>query len=458
MGNATALKEANQPMMRDSSRLETFRTIHYLGNKRRILGDVLGAIDRVAPSGGTLVDLFSGSGSVSYGASFGRSVISVDIQGYARVIAAALLSPPPPPTTGQIGARYRAAGDALRLAASPLLKLERAAFVAAQAGDMKPLSHLIEDGSLIGASQGHLSRHKTVRAATSATLTNLTNAGLADSSSVALRHYGGTFFSYEQAIEIDAIVANIRSGQSFSDVALAALLGAVSESVNTVGNQFAQPMRLTDKAGNLKLHLKSKVLRDRSADVAARYRSFLANYLNANRSAIGGHEAIQGDYRDILPTLAGRIAVVYADPPYTRDHYSRFYHVLETLSVGDDPAIDASNLDGGAGMSRGFYRTDRHQSDFCIKSKAPGAFRALFDSTNKLRVPLVLSYSAFDDDRQGRPRVMTVRDVREIGEQYFNQAIVREVSGMEHNKLNAASLNKGTGTTKEVLFEFASPK
>lgn len=458
MGNATALKNTNQPIMRDNSSLETFRTIHYLGNKRRILGDVLEAIDTVDPSRGTLVDLFSGSGSVSYGASFTRSVISVDIQRYARVIAGALLSASPPLTTGELGTSYHVIRDALRAAALPLLKLEKAAFAAAHAGDMAPLSHIIEDGSLIGSSQGHVSRHKTVRAATSSTLASLADAGLAGSTSVALRHYGGTFFSYEQAIEIDAIVGDIRTKKDFSDVALAALLGAVSESVNTVGNQFAQPMRLTDKSGNLKLHLKSKVLRDRSADVAGRYQLFLSNYLKAARSPVSGHEAIQGDYRDVLPTLAERVSVVYADPPYTRDHYSRFYHVLETLSVGDDPAIDATNLDGGTGMSRGFYRSDRHQSDFCIKSKAPGAFGALFDSVSKLRTPLVVSYSAFDDDRQGRPRVMTVRDVREIGERYFGRATVREVHGLEHNKLNSAKLNKGAGTTKEVLFEFSLPK
>ena len=35
---------------------------------------------------------------------------------------------------------------------------------------------------------------------------------------------------------------------------------------------------------------------------------------------------------------------VYADPPYTRDHYSRFYHVLETLALRDDPRFRLTRL------------------------------------------------------------------------------------------------------------------
>ena len=41
------------------------------------------------------------------------------------------------------------------------------------------------------------------------------------------------------------------------------------------------------------------------------------------------------DFRQALQNLDDDVRVIYADPPYTRDHYSRFYHGLETLSLRD---------------------------------------------------------------------------------------------------------------------------
>jgi adenine-specific DNA methylase len=181
------------------------------------------------------------------------------------------------------------------------------------------------------------------------------------------------------------------------------------------------------------------------------FRKFLRTYATLPRSHYE-HVTKVGDFAEILPTLAGKVSVVYADPPYTRDHYSRFYHVLETLALGDEPQIAMSNLGGGAFLSRGFYRLDRHQSDFCIVSKAPDAFSVLFREVAKLRVPLVLSYSGFDESRGARPRVVSIRTVRELAERYFSSVHMDTVREVEHNKLNAAVLNKGPGTTVEVLF------
>ena len=66
------------------------------------------------------------------------------------------------------------------------------------------------------------------------------------------------------------------------------------------------------------------------------------------------------------------------------------------------PDVSATFLSGPT--SRGLYRTDRHQSPFCIKSTAPGAFAELFAGARGL--PMLLSYSPFVKD--GHPRMMTI--------------------------------------------------
>ena len=72
---------------------KTFRPIHYLGSKLRILDFINEVIDEIDPSKGKICDLFSGSGSVSKHLSETRPVISVDIQEYSHVICNAILNP-----------------------------------------------------------------------------------------------------------------------------------------------------------------------------------------------------------------------------------------------------------------------------------------------------------------------------------------------------------------------------
>jgi len=160
---------------------------------------------------------------------------------------------------------------------------------------------------------------------------------------------------------------------------------------------------------------------------------------------------MRADFREALACPAIRPSVVYADPPYTRDHYSRFYHSLETIALGDEPSITRSNLGGGSAKSRGGYRAGRHQSPFCIKSEAPKAFSSLFAGVADWGVPLVLSYSGFDPSMEARPRVMALDAVVGLAKRHFREVNVELLTDLEHIKLNSSSLNKAAKGTTEVL-------
>jgi adenine-specific DNA-methyltransferase len=86
-------------------------------------------------------------------------------------------------------------------------------------------------------------------------------------------------------------------------------------------------------------------------------------------------ELISGEQRSPLRAF-------YADPPYTDDQYSRYYHVHETYSRYDFPS--------STGLGR--YRDNRFASAFSLKSKVEGAFRTLFAGCVNSGTPLVLSY------------------------------------------------------------------
>lgn len=424
-----------------------FRSIHYLGSKLRALNPIFAAMDRLDPAGGAVCDLFAGSGTVSYAASHRRDVIAVDIQLYSTILCSALLTPVREGALELLKAGIHESGllRRLRFCAAPLIGLEQRALRSAAAGDLEDMAEIVEEGALVRVEHGHRASAARLRVAQREVLMRLERERL---SPVCLRHFGGVFFSYEQAVVADAVAAIARKLEPETAAPMAALLAALSETVNTIGKQFAQPLRLRSKTGALKPHLRQKVVSDRSKDLLEQVLKALVELHRLPRRQ-GRHRSLCEDYRTALPKLRGDVSLIYADPPYTRDHYSRYYHVLETIALGDDPEIARSNLGGGKLLSRGLYRADRHQSDFCVRSKAPDAFRALFAGAQALGVPLLLSYSAFDAG--AHPRVLGLADVRSLAEPYFARVEVEELSLFNYSKLNHADLHKEAGGTKEIL-------
>jgi adenine-specific DNA methylase len=434
--------------------LVSFRPIHYLGSKLRALSPIVAAIDRLDSTGAAVCDLFAGSGTVAYALSQRRRVIAVDIQEYSATICGALLNPAPMVAGAQFAERVRSSTSFAELtkAARPLLELEQRALAAAAAGDLQPMADILEEGALVRLDYGHSASWAPLRRAQEQAATQL---GYLGTSAVCLRHFGGVFFSYAQALAFDA--ARLEIGRCAGDPSslLAPLLTAMSHAVNTVGKQFAQPLRLRSKGGQLKKHLRAKVLADRAVDAIGLLADAIDSYRLLKRP-LEGHEVICADYRTALGGMKGGVGVVYADPPYTRDHYSRYYHVLETIARGDEPEIAVSNLGGGAQLSRGLYRADRHQSDFCIRSKAPEAFRALFRGVREAGAPLVLSYSDFDAGEDAHPRVVDIQQVVALAEEYFARVEVEELSLFNYSKLNHGTLHKGAEGTKELLIRCRS--
>ena len=427
-----------------------FRPIHYLGSKLRILTAIEQAIDSVDPSGGAVCDLFSGSATVSRYLSRRRRVMAVDIQEYARVLAEAVLNGDADCSLGAVEEKLgnNRHGAALHQAVEPLIKLENEIALGAMRGDIEPLCDLLELGNLASLGDDDLPSNSPIGEAVRETLARIDEKGLLRADTVCVRHFGGQYFSYAQAVELDVIASLARDHRS--PVMVAALLSTASQLVNSIGKQFAQPIRPRDKFGRPKRHVVNKIIAERGISARSVFINYLRQY---TRLAVTrrDHVAVRADFRDALAKPALKPSVVYADPPYTRDHYSRFYHTLETIALGDDPSITKSNLGGGRAHSRGGYRAGRHQSPFCIKSEAPAAFSALFAGVAALKVPLVLSYSGYDPSMEARPRVMSLDAVIGLAQQYFKNVKVQELANLEHMKLNTTSLNKAAKGTNEVF-------
>ena len=228
-------------------------------------------------------------------------------------------------------------------------------------------------------------------------------------------------------------------------------MSTASDIVNTVGKQFAQPLKVRNNKGELKASLLNKIITDRSEDVYTIFAKWLNYYFSAGDNT---HKCftICDDYTNALEQLKKcDVSVVYADPPYTRYHYSRYYHVLETICLRDNPEVSTTFPNGKGGISRAIYRRERHQSPFCIKSQAEGAFDVLFQKVKELKVPLVLSYSPFDATKAVTPRLQTIDQLVEKAKNYFTEVTVVSPGEFTHSKLNSTEKNFEANHEAELL-------
>jgi adenine-specific DNA-methyltransferase len=135
--------------------------------------------------------------------------------------------------------------------------------------------------------------------------------------------YGGHYFSPKQAVWIDALRNNLPGREPAKTVALAALIQAASKCVAAPGHT-AQPFQPTRTAKFFLAEAWSK-------DVAAKTQS--AFELVAGQFARQRGRATVADANAAASQLQeGDLAFI--DPPYSGVHYSRFYHVLETIADG----------------------------------------------------------------------------------------------------------------------------
>jgi adenine-specific DNA-methyltransferase len=190
-------------------------------------------------------------------------------------------------------------------------------------------------------------------------------------------HYADTYFSHKQCVEIDDLryAVEILYGHKAyaANLAMAALISAMCYAQSTPGH-FAQFMPAD--------HQRIKPLRAISILEAfsERYRYWPI------KPATFANEVLSEDWRVVFAAgFAADAKVIYIDPPYNTEQYSRFYHVLETIVKYDNPTLSHKAL----------YREDRFKSNFSYKRTVEGEFQELFEkAASSSSADILLSYSS----------------------------------------------------------------
>lgn len=221
-------------------------------------------------------------------------------------------------------------------------------------------------------------------------------------------NYSWSYFSINQTLEIDFFRLKINNFNWFQKKYLLWLwIFWLYSIVNSVWNHFAQPRLNKEKNINIINKKFSKSLFD---FILKKHNEILKNIDDINIKS--ENKVFNLDYKKLL-TKKEKINTFYIDTPYTIDHYSRFYHILNTFAKYDYPEIEWMWL----------YRKDRFQSPFCIKTKVENEFDNMIKLIKKnYWANIILSYS--DSYRS----LLHKDKIIEILNRYYSNVKLKEIS------------------------------
>lgn len=230
--------------------------------------------------------------------------------------------------------------------------------------------------------------------------------------------YSSTYFSEKQCCDIDSIryaIDKIKDPYRKS-LYLFALMGAMCKVQSTPGH-FAQYMPATH----------SRIIPLQKMNLLEEFFSKCDCYTNLCFTD-KENKSFNMDFHDLLNNVPlSNINTIYLDSPYTQEQYSRFYHVLETISKYDKPEVNF----------KAKYRNDRFQSSFCYKGKVEDEFRSIFDFCKKNSTNLVISYT--------KKGVLPLPQLEELCNAYFSSVHI------EYIDYKHSTQGKGNNKITEVL-------
>lgn len=193
------------------------------------------------------------------------------------------------------------------------------------------------------------------------------------------------YLSLEQAIQADSIRAAIDDlseervlSSASRNRGLLAYCKALAHSSNSTGH-FAQFLTASDA----NFH---RVVQKRKVDTFVSFQTALSDIVPIGTKAWRKRNRVYSENAtDLVASLTNKKrlpSVIYADPPYTSDQYSRYYHVLETAILYDYPAVSG----------KGRYRPGRFSSEFSLASRVSDAFGSLVEKAANIGSALVISY------------------------------------------------------------------
>lgn len=418
--------------------------IRYLGIKTKLLEPIKSAIEAITPKGAGVLDLFAGSNTVGQFLVDDYKVYSNDCQRYSYIAAKSLIEYHSPETISAISkdklySRYYYENyDYLnKIFASPL-KQEKELLVNIEESyhgkAFDAFTDFFNNSPYYGHTEGKHSSFEDCLSYFS--IDNIKKYKCNHSLfpyMLFCTYYNNPYFSLHQCVEIDSLIYSVHKlletnsiTEEEYNIYLSIIIYALNLTVISVGDHFAQPQKIKPVSKTLdaprdaiNIRERKKIINKKRICVESLITEKITDY---KLNYVRGHQdnkAFCLDFHNMLEKLSfSEITTVYIDPPYTNAHYSRFYHIPETLVLYDYPEIDYF----------GRYRTDRYQSGFCIKTEAASEFEDMVSLCKNKNLKIVISYS---DTSQC---ILKIDVITEICKKYYgNNVVIQNIAYMYRN-------------------------
>lgn len=370
--------------------------LKYMGSKRSMLQNGLGElITREVQDCGRFFDLFAGSAAVArfVGERFPVPVVANDLQQYSRFLAQAIL-------------------HRVRPLDGPAI------WKAWNARAMKRLKSALDaPRSFLTASDIALHRDWSA----------LQNGCPITQS------YGGHYFSAQQAMAFDAYRSTVSDDVAIASVEIAAVIIAASQCVAAPGHT-AQPFQ--PSATGIKF-----IAEAWRRDPHGRVRDALMGLAERHARVVG--EAYNADANElVMDTKPGDL--LFIDPPYSGVHYSRFYHVLETIAAGECGDV--------SGHGRYPSREQRPKSDYSLKTKSLLAITNLLEKiANQGSSAIVTFPDAPCSNGLSGEQVREVAQRHFVVHEYLVQSKFSSLGGRSDGR-NAQAGRSARTSASEIIF------
>lgn len=377
-----------------------------MGGKREMLNDIHNALAAMDVKSDTLCDLFAGTSVVAYAMSDEYDLVVNDIQHYSEIFAKCYMND---------YSHIQNIDESVNIIKEKIIRLLQ-------------LDVLWKDTDALKYNEDM--NYQDMLAVEAKECEIIEGREEERGFSLFKRCYSGTYWSYEQCRHIDAIraVCEQYRGNCLYEAMMASLIYAMSYSSQSTGH-FAQYRTLTEKNYQ-------DVLQYRMKNVFMMFLKKLTELLTKlNYPHTHTLRTSSLDYEDCIATLQPG-SIVYADPPYSSVHYSRFYHVLETLVRYDNPKLEY----------KGRYRENRYQSPFDQRSKAKDAFKRLFQKIDQQQCHLLLSYS---DNA-----MLTLTDLQEIAHNVFGNRYEYKFYSKDYQHMKMGRNDVARLDVHEILLSF----
>ena len=342
--------------------------MQYMGSKTRISEWILNASEHATKDRRTFIDLMAGTGAVSFAAQArGFRIVANDIQPYAAAVLKATF------ISDRSNIQHVLSALTSGLVLDEHIKRSKASLPKLIQDEKDALRRAIKDGDW-----QEYRRFVQENTGNPALITR--------NYDLFLNYYANTYFGISQAIEIDALRRFAdRLDKQLRQHVVAATISAMT-SLSSTTTHLAQYLKPNSKVGV------ERLARKRSSSIIQWVHDCLLR--TESQPLIPGNEVWNLDYIGMLEqaSFLPDDAIAYADPPYFKEHYSRYYHLLDTFVLYDYPELTWNQrLDD---FTVGRYRSQRIRSNFGLKARVADEFNNLIRGCRSRDLPLLISYAS----------------------------------------------------------------